>query len=192
MRIGVLGGSFDPVHLAHLIVAEAAAEELRLDQLRFVPAAEQPFKPAGHHAAAVHRVAMLDLALRGHGTFVLDEREVRRGGQSYTIDTLRSLRLDLPDDELFLLIGADAARELPEWREASRIGELAQVVAMSRAGSSGPASPHIAQSITVPSLDISSTAARQAVREGRSLRNLVPDAVAEYIRNHKLYVATTE
>ncbi|MBW2279041.1 MAG: nicotinate-nicotinamide nucleotide adenylyltransferase, partial [Deltaproteobacteria bacterium] len=119
----------------------------------------------------------------------LDEREVERGGQSYTVDTLMSLRLDFPDDELFLMIGADAARELPEWREASRLGQLAQVVALSRVGSPGPASPHIAHSIAVPSLDISSTAARQAVREGRSLRNLVPDTVAEYIRHHKLYVS---
>ncbi len=187
MRIGVLGGSFDPVHTAHLIVAEAAAEELRLDQVRFIPAAEQPFKPEGPHAAVAQRVAMLELALRGRERLVLDLREVERGGTSYTVETLASLRLDFPDDALVLLVGADAAREFPEWHEASRIGELAQVVAMSRAGSAGPASPHIAQSITVPSLDISSTVARQAVREGKPLRNLVPDAVAEYIRHHKLY-----
>ena len=187
MRIGVLGGSFDPVHLAHLTVAEAAAGQLRLDQVRFVPAAEQPFKPEGHHASVGSRVAMLEAAVQDRATFVLDLREVERGGVSYTAETLAGLRHDFPTDELFLLVGADAARELPSWREASRIGELARIVALTRAGEAPPASPCIAQTITVPSLDISSTGVRCAVREGRSLRKLVPDAVAEYIRYHRLY-----
>ncbi len=187
MRIGVLGGSFDPVHLTHVTAAEAAAAGLGLDQVRFIPAAEQPFKPEGHHAFAVHRVAMLELALAGHADLVLDLREIERGGVSYTVDTLTSLRHDLPRDELFLLVGADAALELPRWRDSSRIGELAQVIALSRAGAVAPAAPHIAQSITVPSLDSSSSAARQAVREGTSLGHLVPKAVAEYIRTHELY-----
>ncbi len=126
MRIGVLGGSFDPIHIAHLIVAEAAAEQLRLDQVRFIPAAEQPFKPQGHHASAADRVAMLELALQGHPNFFLDLREVERGGPSYTVDSLASLRHDFPEDELFLMVGADAALDLPGWRDASRIGELAQ------------------------------------------------------------------
>ena len=183
----MLGGSFDPVHLAHLTVAEAAAAVLGLDQVRFIPAAEQPFKPRGHHASAVDRTAMLELALAGHPVLVLDLREIERGGVSYAIDTLASLRHDFPDDELFLMVGADAALELPRWRDSSRIGELAQVVALSRAGAVAPAAPHIAQSISVPSLDISSSAARQAVREGTSLGHLVPKAVAEYIRTQELY-----
>jgi len=187
VRIGVLGGSFDPIHMAHLIVAEAAAEELRLDQVRFIPAAEQPFKPQGHRASAADRVAMLELALQGHPKFFLDLREIERDGPSYTVDSLASLRRDFPEDELFLMVGADAALDLPGWRDASRIGELAQVVAMSRAGVAGPASPHVARSITVPSIGISSTSARQAVREGRSLRGLVPEAVAGYILTHELY-----
>jgi nicotinate-nucleotide adenylyltransferase len=187
VRIGVLGGSFDPVHLAHLTVAEAAAAGLGLAQVRFVPAAEQPFKPEGPHAAAQHRVAMLELALADRAEFVLDLREIERGGISHTVETLASLRHDFPGDELFLLVGADAALELPRWRDSSRIGEMAQVVAMSRAGAVAPAAPYIAQSITVPSLDISSSAARQAVREGTSLGHLVPESVAEYIRTHELY-----
>ncbi len=169
------------------MVAEAAAARLGLDQVRFIPAAEQPFKPEGNHASAVHRVAMLELALGGRADLVLDLREIERGGVSYTVDTLISLRHDFPEDELFFLVGADAALELPKWRDSSRIGELAQVVAMTRAGAMAPAAPYIAQSIMVPHLDVSSSAARQAAREGTSLEHLVLKAVAEYIRTHQLY-----
>jgi nicotinate-nucleotide adenylyltransferase len=187
VRIGVLGGSFDPVHSAHVVVAEAALEQLGLDQVRFIPAAVQPFKPEGPAAAAAHRVAMLELALADYPALVLDGRELERGGISYTVETLDGLRRDFPGDELFLLVGADAVAEFSDWREASRIAELARVVAMSRAGSVPPASSLIALSITVPSLEISSTAARRAAGEGRPLRGLVPDAVAHYIRTHRLY-----
>ena len=187
MRIGVFGGSFDPIHLAHLIVAGAAAEQLELDQVRFVPAAGQPFKPEGHAASAPDRVAMVELALRDDPRFVLDRREIERGGVSYTVDTLADLHHDLPNDELFLLVGADTARDLSRWHKVSTIGRLARIVAMSRAGSVPPDTPEIAQAITVPSVDISASAVRLAVRDGKSIRKLVPDAMDEYIRTHALY-----
>ena len=187
MRIGIFGGSFDPVHIAHLTVAEAAAEQLRLDQVRFVPTAIQPFKPEGHHADAEHRVAMLRLALNGHLGLVLDLREVERGGISYTVDTLTDVRREFPSDELFLLIGADTAHDLPRWRDLDMIGELAQIVVMSRAGGRPPNLAAITNVLTVPSIDVSASAIRQAARHGKAVVEWVPSSVAEYIQTHHVY-----
>lgn len=187
MRIGIFGGSFDPVHIAHLTVAEAAAEQLMLDEVRFVPTAIQPFKPEGHHADAEHRVAMLRLALNGRVGLVLDLREVERGGISYTVDTLTDLRRQFPRDELFLLIGADTAGDLPRWRDVDKLGELAQIVAMSRVGGPPPDLAAITNVLTVPSIDVSASAIRQAARRGKDVAEWVPGAVAEYIRTHQVY-----
>ena len=188
MRIGVFGGSFDPVHCAHLIVAEVVANEVGLDLVRFVPAATQPFKPEGHHAGAAHRVEMLRLALQDHPRFLIDLREVERGGISYTVDTLLDLSREFPSDELFLMIGADVARNLRHWRDADKLGELARIVAMSRAGASAaPDSTGITRTITVPSMDVSATTVREAVRNEAPVTGMVPDSVADYIRTHQLY-----
>ena len=187
VRIGVFGGSFDPVHSAHLIVAESAARQLNLDHVRFVPAAVQPFKPDGHQTVTAHRVEMLRRAVRGNPLFVLDLREIERGGISYMVDTLADLRADFPTDELFLLVGADVAHGLPRWKDVQRIGELAEIVAMSRAGARPPASPDITRTIVVPAVDVSATAVRQAVADRKLTPGLVPPAVAEYIRAHKIY-----
>ena len=187
MRIGVLGGSFDPVHIAHLTVAEAAAAQLGLDEVRFVPTAIQPFKPEGHHADAEHRVAMLRLALNGRPGLVLDLREVERGGISYTVDTLTDLRREFPSDELFLLVGADTACDLPKWRDVDKLGELAQIVAMSRAGGPPPDLAAITNVLTVPSIDVSASAIRQAARHGKAVVEWVPSSVAEYIQTHQVY-----
>ena len=187
MRIGIFGGSFDPVHIAHLAVAEAAAEQLGLDEVRFVPTAIQPFKPEGHHADAEHRVAMLRLALNGRPGLVLDLREVERGGISYTVDTLTDLRREFPSDELFLLIGADTACDLPRWRDADKLGELVQIVAMSRVGGPPPSLAAITNVLTVPSIDVSASAIRQAARRGKVVAQWVPASVAEYIRTHQVY-----
>ena len=187
MRIGVFGGSFDPVHSAHLIVAQEAAEFLKLDHVRFVPAAIQPFKPDGHVADTAHRVAMLRLALSDHAAFLLDLREIERGGISYTADTLAHLRHDFPDDELFLLVGADAARHLSRWHDSPKLAELAQIVAMSRSGETPAASAMIAQTIAVSSIDVSATAVRRTLRSGSPPVGLLPKAVADYIRIHDVY-----
>jgi nicotinate-nucleotide adenylyltransferase len=187
MRIGVLGGSFDPVHIAHLTVAEAAAAQLGLDEVRFVPTAIQPFKPEGPHADAEHRVAMLRLALNGRPGLVLDLREVERGGISYTVDTLTDLRREFPSDELFLLVGADTACDLPRWRDVDKLGELAQIVAMSRAGGPPPDLAAITNVLMVPSIDVSASAIRQAARHGKVVAEWVPASVAEYIRTHQVY-----
>ncbi len=188
MRIGVFGGSFDPVHSAHLIVAQAAADEVGLDLVRFVPAATQPFKPEGHYAGAAHRVEMLRLAVQDYPQFVVDLREVERGGISYTVDTLLDLNREFPSDELFFMVGADVARDLGRWRDSAKLGELARIVAMSRAGApAAPALPGITQTITVPSVDVSATTVREAVRNQAPVTGMVPDSVADYIRTHQLY-----
>ncbi|MGH2671280.1 MAG: nicotinate-nucleotide adenylyltransferase, partial [bacterium] len=187
VKIGVFGGSFDPVHHGHLAAAEQAMRRLRLDQVRFVPARQQPLKPGGHAAAAEHRIAMLERAIRGHPGFGLDRSEIDRPGPSYTVDTLRALRVSHPNDQLFLIVGADAARDLGQWCEADRLPELAQVVVVTRPGASPPRHPLIAQVIEIPAVDVSATAVREAVRRGESIPHLVPRGVEEYIAAHGLY-----
>jgi nicotinate-nucleotide adenylyltransferase len=186
--IGILGGSFDPVHHAHLIVGQVATETLGLDALCFVPAREQPFKQGRHRTSAQHRATMLSLALSGMPGFELERIELDRGGPSYTVHTLQELRKRDPAADLLLLLGADAAAELSGWHEAERIPQLARVVVFARPGSPVPKSPLIAQVIAVPALDISATEVRRRVSRGQSIRYWVPDVVAEYIVRHRLYL----
>ena len=186
--IGLLGGSFDPVHHGHLIVGRVAVETLGLDQLRFVPAREQPFKTGRHGASAEHRAAMLELAVGGEPGFAVERTELERPGPSYTVDTLRHLRACEPGVELLLLLGADAAAELDAWRSAAELPGLATIVVFARPGSAVPESRLIGRTIRVPAIDISATEVRRRAREGRSLRYWVPDAVAEYILRHRLYL----
>ena len=186
--IGLFGGSFDPIHHGHLIVARVAAERLGLDQLKFVPAREQPFKQGRHSAPAEHRAAMLELAIAGETDFAVERLELERPGPSYTVDTLRELRRRVPGERLSLLLGADAAAELALWRSADELPGLAQIVVFARPGSPIPESPLISRTIEVPAIDISATELRRRAREGRSLRYWVPDAVAGYITRHRLYL----
>ena len=186
--IGLLGGSFDPVHHGHLIVGQVARETLGLDELRLVPARQQPFKTGRHGASAEHRAAMLELALAGCAGMRVEPAELGRTGPSYTVDTLRQLREREPGIGLTLLLGADAAAELEAWHRASEIPQLARVVVFARPGSAIPRSPLIAGSIEVPAIEISATEIRRRVVEGRSIRYWVPDTVAEYISRHRLYL----
>jgi nicotinate-nucleotide adenylyltransferase len=186
--VGLLGGSFDPVHHGHLIVGQAAAESLGLDQLRFVPAREQPFKLGRHAAPAADRAAMLDLAVAGTPGFDVERSELGRDGPSYTVETLLGLRAREPGVVWTLLLGADAAAELEAWHRSGELPGLARVVVFARHGTSVPPSPLIAATVEVPAVEISATAIRRRVREGRSVRYWVPDPVAEYIARHRLYL----
>jgi nicotinate-nucleotide adenylyltransferase len=186
--IGLFGGSFDPVHHGHLIVAQVALEALGLTSLRFVPAREQPFKQGRHRSAPEHRAAMLSLAIAGSPAFGLERSELERPAPSYTVPTLEDLRRRHPDDELILLLGADAAVDLPAWHQAERVPQLARVVVFARPGSSVPASSTISRVIEVPSVDISATEIRRRVQQRRPIRYWVPDSVAEYIVRHRLYL----
>ena len=187
MRIGVFGGSFDPIHRGHLIVAGAAADRLGLDRVHFVPARAQPFKAGRHGADAAERAAMVELAMAADRRFVLDRRELERDGPSYTVDTLRALRTERPADALFLLVGADAAQELPGWREADALPRHARIVVLTRPGVAPPPHPLCADSLEVPAVDLSATEIRERVRRGESIEGLVPAAVARYIEEHGLY-----
>ena len=186
--VGLFGGSFDPVHHGHLIVGTVAAEKLQLDSLRFVPAREQPFKVGRHRTSAEHRAAMLSLAIAGMSGFSVERSELERPGPSYTVDTLRHLREREPGAEFVLLLGADAAADLPAWREAGQLRDLARVAVFARPGVPVAKSPWISTVIEVPAIDISATEVRRRVRQGLPVRYWVPDRVAEYITKHRLYL----
>ena len=187
-REALFGGSFDPVHIAHLLVAEAAADELGAT-IRFLPAREQPFKLAAHQASAEQRAAMLDLAVRGNPRLGVERIELDLPTPSYTVRTLRALaeRTAATGNRFMLLLGADAARDLAAWWEVEALPALADIVIFARPGASVPRHPLISRVIPVPSIDLSATQVRERVKQGRSIRYLVPDAVLEYIATHGLY-----
>jgi nicotinate-nucleotide adenylyltransferase len=185
---GRIGGSFDPVHHGHLIVARVAAESLGLDEVRFMPAREQPFKRGRHAAPAAARAVMLELAIAGSPGFAVERAELERPGPSYTVDTLESLRGREPRAAFTLLLGADAAAELGAWHRAGELPGLARIVVLARPGTPVPSSPLIAASLEVPAVDISATEIRRRARAGLPVRYWVPDAVAEYMARHRLYL----
>lgn len=185
--IGLLGGSFDPIHHGHLIVAQSALEQLGLAEIRFVVAREQPFKQGRHGAAPEHRARMVELAIAGQPCFRVETLELDRPGPSYTVDTLRELARREPQAAFTVLLGSDSARDLSKWREAGEVARLAQVVVFGRAGEGMPASPLVRGQISVPLLDISATSIRQRVRDGLPVRYWVPDSVDRYIRENRLY-----
>jgi nicotinate-nucleotide adenylyltransferase len=190
MKLGIYGGSFDPVHLGHLLVAQAAIEELGLDKLYFVPAAQSPFKTEGKIAPAEIRLQLLRLALAGKTNCEVDEQEIRRGGISYTIETLRDYAKKFPAAKLFYLIGADNIAKLSEWREANELATLAEFAAIPRPGEPAAAFPKPFRGKFLKGfpIEISSSQIRARVKAGLTIENLVPPFVAEAIQAAKLYV----
>jgi nicotinate-nucleotide adenylyltransferase len=199
MRIGVFGGTFDPVHQGHLILAEQCREQAGLDRVRFIPAARPPHKQDQAVTPFAHRLEMLRLAVAGNPAFVIDELEKDRPGPSYTVDTLEELHRREPAARLFLLIGSDCLPDLVHWRDPARIGQLADLLVMARSGWSVdhleqlkaalhlPRELNLAQLVQAPLIDLSSRDLRRRAAEGRSLRYLVPRAVECYIETHRLY-----
>jgi len=182
----LFGGSFDPVHVAHLIVAEAAAEALETT-VRFLPAREQPFKRAAHRASPEQRAEMLEAAVAGNPRLRVERIELGLPTPSYTVRTLRALAEREPGNRFTLLLGADAARDLAEWWEVEALPGLADVVVFARPGASIVRHPLISRVIPVPVIDLSATKVRERVHNGQSIRYLVPEAVREYIAAHGLY-----
>ncbi|MCS6965499.1 MAG: nicotinate (nicotinamide) nucleotide adenylyltransferase [Candidatus Kapabacteria bacterium] len=197
-RLGIFGGSFNPIHIAHLIVADRFVEQLALEYCFFVPAALPPLKPlpAQELAPAKHRRAMVELATAHHPLFRTDPCELERGGISYTIDTIAYFRSQFPEAQFFLLIGADQLLEFHLWH---RWRELLQQVHLCIAPRPGVSGPELDQQLAtlqadaivldMPLLAISSTEIRHRISQGLSVRYVVPEAVREYIHAHQLYAA---
>jgi nicotinate-nucleotide adenylyltransferase len=189
-RIGLFGGSFDPVHLGHLLVAQAAIEELYLARLYLIPAAQSPFKPANHPAPGAERLRLLRLALAGKTDCEVDDQEIKRGGISYTVDTLRDYARRFPRAELFYLIGADNVANLPKWRDATELARLAEFVAIPRPGEP-PVSfppPFRGRMLKGFPFGVSSSQIRERVKASLPIDHLVSPPVAEAIRNNRLYL----
>ncbi|MAT68784.1 MAG: nicotinate (nicotinamide) nucleotide adenylyltransferase [Planctomycetaceae bacterium] len=204
MRLGVFGGSFDPVHLGHLQLARSCARQAALDRVLFVPAAQQPLKPAGATAAAADRLAMVQTAVAAEEAdavlLAVSTIELDRAGPSYTVDTLAALAQEHPGAELFFLMGADSLADLPQWRDPRRICELATPLVVARAGEAPPDFDVLAPYATaerleqirgamvhMPPAPISSTDIRRRIAAGRPWQDLVPAAVAQYIEARGLY-----
>jgi nicotinate-nucleotide adenylyltransferase len=189
-RIALFGGSFDPVHNGHLLVAMSTVEELSLDRLFFIPAAQSPFKPQTKPAPAELRLRLLRLALAGQPHYEVDDQEINRGGTSYTIDTIRAYITRFPGAVFFYLIGADHIPQLHAWRSAGELAKLVEFVAIPRPGEAAATPPSGFRVRTLHGfpLGLSSSQIRERVRTGKSIDNLVPASVAEAIRNSRLYL----
>jgi nicotinate-nucleotide adenylyltransferase len=200
-KLGVLGGSFNPVHLGHLVLAETAREALGLERVIFIPAKLPPHKRAAALAAGADRLAMVRLAVAGNPALAVSDMELRRPGVSYSVDTVRALREKVgPEAEIYFLIGMDTVAELAEWREIAGLARLCKFVPLSRPGHAGSnaadleraigrleARAILKRAVAMPVIGISSSDVRRRVAEGRTIRYLVPDAVAAYIRRKRLY-----
>jgi nicotinate-nucleotide adenylyltransferase len=189
-RVGVFGGSFDPPHVGHLLVATDAAERLGLERVLFVPTAAQPLKQGRQAAPAAIRLAMAEALVGGDARFAVERLEVDRGGLSYTVDTLATLADRWPGRELVLLAGADVLATFARWREPHRVRQLATLVVLARGdvaavGPDFPGGPPTL--LPTRRVDVSSTEVRARLAAGRSIRGFVPDAVAEIIRSAGLY-----
>jgi nicotinate-nucleotide adenylyltransferase len=194
-RIGIFGGSFDPVHVGHLRMAEVAREAVRLDSVIFVPAQVSPFKTDRKVTPGELRLEMLRLATADNPAFSVSDAELRRPGPSFTVDTLRELAAETPDAERFFLTGTDTVRDLPKWRDPEIVLGLAQFVVATRPGVNQAevlaALPDAWESrilfVEMPGLDISSSYLRTELAAGRSARYLLPDAVRKFIAANGLY-----
>lgn len=213
MRTGIFGGTFNPIHLGHLRLAEMARERCALDQILFLPAADPPHKAVAGEASFAHRMAMVAAAIADHPAFALSDLEGQRPGKSYSVETLEILRKNHPDDELYFLVGMDSFRDIASWHDYRRLFTLAHLVVVPRPGVAFPRTPeqmvpvamagefcydaaqqwllHQSGMRVIPladdCLDISSTSIRQYLAAGRSVRYLLPSAVTDYISIHGLY-----
>lgn len=190
MKLGLFGGSFDPVHLGHQLVAQAACEEFGLARLCFIPAAQSPFKPGSSPAPAKARLQMLRLALAGQSRYEVDAQELTRGGVSYTIDTVRDYRRRFPDAQLFWLIGADHVAKLPLWRDAEELAASVEFLVIPRPGEPSVPFPAPFRGATLRGfpLGVSSSQIRARVQAGLPVELLTGPGVAEAIRANKLYL----
>lgn len=203
MKLGIFGGTFDPVHYGHLILVECCRQELGLDSVRLIPAGQPPHKTPDGMTDGHTRADMLNFAVSGCPDLVIDRREIRRSGKSYTVETLREFKAEFPDDELFFLMGADSIRDLLTWKDPEIILELATVVGVNRPGIAAPTveqmSKWIGESmaskiriVQIPGCDLSATDLRRRVHEGQGLRFMTPKAVEAFIAECRLYLPASK
>lgn len=197
-NVGMLGGTFDPIHYGHLAIAEDCGAQLGLEVVLFVPAGGPPHKQGRAISPAADRLAMVERAIATNPRFGLSRIDVERPGLSYSVDTVRALQAQLgPETRIFFIVGADSLIDLPTWREPDQLSHLCQIVAVNRPGyaqvdlarleATIPETTRRIIQLTTPGIDVSSTQLRQRVAEGRPIRYLVPDPVLAYIQEHGLY-----
>jgi len=187
MRIGILGGTFNPVHIGHLILAEEIREKLSLDKVIFVPAYLPPHKDNLDIVAACHRYNMVRLAIKANRYFSLSDIEIKRDGRSYTIDTLREFKNRYPKDELYFITGSDLLKYLNDWKDLSEIIKMVKFVVATRPGYPLEEIPSYISTVAIRAVDISAFEVRACIKENKSFRYLVPDAVMSYINKKRLY-----
>lgn len=195
-RLGIMGGTFNPIHKGHLAIAQSAAEQLSLDRVLFIPTGNPHFKLGQELTPEKNRARMVELAIEGNLTFELDMREVNRPGVTYTADTLEELNQEYPEAELFFIVGSDSASTLPRWKRADVIARLCTVVVAQRPGqdintvkgalNESPIEYNV-EYIDAPQIDASSTAIREAVARGDDVRGVVSQNVLDYIKEQGLY-----
>ncbi|HWE32395.1 MAG TPA: nicotinate-nucleotide adenylyltransferase [Solirubrobacteraceae bacterium] len=196
MRVGILGGTFNPPHLGHLVCAQEAYLQLGLDRVILIPARIPPHKPVDDEPGAEHRLELCRAAVEGDDRFEVSDLELSRDGPSYTVDTLQALIRRAPDTELFMIVGGDVAAGLPSWHEPERVLSLATLAVAKRRGTTRARVEQALASLPggeravffrMPRIAISSTLVRRRVRQGEPIKYFVPDAVAQYIERHRLY-----
>jgi nicotinate-nucleotide adenylyltransferase len=195
-RLAILGGTFDPIHFGHLAMAEEVCWQLDVARIFFVPAAQQPLKAWKHVASAADRLAMVRLAIEGNPSFAGCDLEIRRGGRSFTVDTLTTLREESPDAEWIFVAGADVLRDLPRWHAIDRLFDLCRFAIVTRPGhpialdqlyQALPAARGRVSEVGGLHLDISATDLRERLAQGAPVRYQMPDAVVDYIQQHGIY-----
>ncbi len=195
-RLGVFGGSFDPPHVGHLIIAEQARQQLGLSKVVFIPVFIPPHKKSLDGASPLQRVRMLELSIRGNSSFEISRLELRRKGTSYTVETLRAIKERHPDDDLFLILGSDNLLDFRSWKSPEEILARASLGVYEREGFPVERAERSARvraiRLSGDPLNISSSALRRLIKEGKSIRYLVPDAVRRFIEKNKVYEPSTD
>lgn len=188
-RIGLFGGTFDPIHYGHLIAAEQARDQMQLDEVWFLPAKIPPHKQRDDIAPEQHRMRMVELATADYPLFHVTDIELHRAGPSYTVETMREIKQRYPHDHFFFIIGGDMVEMLPQWHRIEELTTMVHFIGLARPGADldpRAFAPYVTY-VGMPSIELSSTMIRERVSAGRSIRYLVPDAVERYIKEHRLY-----
>jgi nicotinate-nucleotide adenylyltransferase len=187
MKIGILGGTFNPVHLGHLILADEVREKIQLDRVIFMPTYLPPHKDSSGIAAASDRYKMIKLAIKENKYFGSSDAEIKRDGRSYTIDTIKEFKRNFPNEELYFITGSDLLKYLDEWKDLSEIIKMVKFIVATRPGYPLEKIPAYIQTVAIRAVDISAFQIRNCIRENKSFRYLVPEAVYDYIVKKKLY-----